>query len=266
MNTTLRSKKIAAFIIILFAGAIGFALYSFLIIPSGNSVTEKQSSTVTKNPSPSQLPANSFDSSAFSLTEPSSIWVVVNKKRPLTPQNYVPADLVTPDLAKRSNITGDEQQIRSGTAAELQRMFDAAKAEGINLNIQSGYRSYNFQSNLYGRYVREQGQATADTQSARPGHSEHQTGLAVDIGGTTNPSCNIAECFKDTVEGKWAAANAYKYGFIIRYPSNKTSITGYTYEPWHLRYVGTELAREMHDKNTETLEEFFKLPAAPDYN
>ncbi|HSW74562.1 MAG TPA: M15 family metallopeptidase, partial [Candidatus Saccharimonadales bacterium] len=114
-------------------------------------------------------------------------------------------------------------------------------------------------------YVAAQGKSVADSQSARPGYSEHQTGLAADLGGTSDPSCNVADCFADTVEGKWLAANAYKYGFLIRYPADKVNVTGYIYEPWHIRYIGASLSTEMHKSHIETLEEFFGLPAAPSY-
>jgi D-alanyl-D-alanine carboxypeptidase len=131
--------------------------------------------------------------------------------------------------------------------------------------LSSGYRSYDYQVGLYNGYVKSQGQATADTQSARPGYSEHQTGLAVDIE-PASKKCELDACFADTPEGKWLVANAYKYGFILRYTQDKTAVTGYAYEPWHFRYVGTPLATEMHNQNVATLEEFFNLPVAPDYH
>jgi D-alanyl-D-alanine carboxypeptidase len=112
--------------------------------------------------------------------------------------------------------------------------------------------------------VNVQGKAVADSQSARPGYSEHQTGLAVDVEPTSR-KCEVEACFGDTPEGKWVAANAHKFGFIIRYPKNMQSVTGYIYEPWHIRYVGKELAGEMHKQNIATLEQFFGLEAAPDY-
>lgn len=221
---------------------------------------------VTPKPAGVAPGPSGFDKSRLSLVDPASPWVVVNKKQPLHPKDYVPADLVVPSIQLRSNITGDERQVRAVTANALKKLSDAAKAEGTTLTLESGYRSYNFQVNLYNRYVSQQGQAVADTQSARAGHSEHQTGLAADLGGVTKPACNVEACFANTPEGKWIAANAYKYGFTIRYPAGKTPVTGYTYEPWHLRYVGAELAAEMHTKGVQTLEEFFGLPAAPDYN
>jgi zinc D-Ala-D-Ala carboxypeptidase len=187
-----------------------------------------------------------FDKSKYSTSDPASIWVVVNKQRPLDPLAYVPSDL--------TSIDG--QQMRAEAATALQKLIDAAKDEGYELKPLSGYRSYSYQKTVYNREVANYGQATADTQSAKPGHSEHQTGLAMDVGGG---GCNIDDCFGNTNEGKWVAANAYKYGFVVRYIAGKESVTGYRAEPWHIRYVGIELATEMHNTGVATLEEFFGL-------
>lgn len=218
-----------------------------------------------KNPKPTSPKPAAFDKQKYSLSAADSLWVITNKHRPLSPADYTPADLVVPKIPLRSNITSDEKYVRADNAAALEKMVAAAAAQGIQLNLQSGYRSYAFQVNLYNLYVKQQGQAEADSQSARPGYSEHQTGLAADLGGTSQPGCNVEECFANTPEGKWLAANAYNYGYVIRYPEGKTNITGYTYEPWHVRYVGVALATEMHNQNIVTLEEFFDLPAAPNY-
>lgn len=201
-----------------------------------------------------------------SIGQASSITVVVNKHRRLSPKTYAPTRLVVPNIPLRANITSTERYVSSVMAGPLQTMVKAAKEQGVNLNLQSGYRSYNFQVDLYNSYVQQQGQAAADEQSARPGYSEHQTGLAADLGSIANPACNVAQCFATTTEGKWLAGNAYKYGFIVRYPKNKQQITGYEYEPWHIRYVGAKLSTEMHRQGITTLEEFFGLPAAPNYN
>lgn len=223
--------------------------------------------STSNNQTPDDKPTPAaFNKQKFSLTDPTSPWVIANKHNALSPKTYVPADLVVPNVPLRSNITSDEKQLRVETARALEKMIAAAKVDGVSLNVQSGYRSYNFQVTLYNRYVQQQGQAQADTQSARPGYSEHQTGFSVDLGGATRPSCNIETCYGDTTEGKWIAEHAHEYGFVVRYPEGKTSITGYVYEPWHLRYVGTELSTEMNKTQVLTLEEFFGLEAAPTYN
>jgi zinc D-Ala-D-Ala carboxypeptidase len=193
-----------------------------------------------------------FNKSAYSLSDPTSIWVVSNKQRPLSPLNYVPSDL--------TNV-GNGQRLRAEAASSLQTMMQAATKEGLALQPLSGYRSYATQQSVYAKEVASYGQAVADTESARPGYSEHQTGWAIDIGGG---GCGIEDCFGNTAEGKWVAVNGYKYGFIIRYQPGKEEITGYRAEPWHIRYVGVELATEMQ-KSGQTLEEFFGLPAAPNY-
>lgn len=223
-----------------------------------NAATQVTPQSHSPMPSPAQ-----FDKKRYSLTDPTSIWVIVNKQHPLQPKDYIPADLVVPTVPLR--VPGNESmQLRQITATNLEDMFTAAKASGINLMLSSGYRSYQYQVSLYNGYVQTQGQAVADTQSARPGFSEHQTGLAADVEPVSR-TCEVDTCFKDTPEGQWLAANAYKYGFIIRYTAGKTAITGYEFEPWHVRYVGTALSTEMHDKHIETLEEFFGVTGGTTY-
>jgi D-alanyl-D-alanine carboxypeptidase len=212
-----------------------------------------------------KLSGGGFDKSAHSTTDPASVWVVVNKQHPLNPKTYAPAHLVVPAIPLRSNITGDEKQVSALMVSDLEHMVAAAKAESITLNLQSGYRSYSFQVNLYNSYVHSLGQAAADIQSARPGYSEHQTGLAADLGGTTKPACNVSTCFAETPEGIWLAAHAYSYGFIVRYTAAKQAVTGYEDEPWHVRYVGPELSTEMHNKGIATLEEFFNISGGSIY-
>ncbi|HEV7454579.1 MAG TPA: M15 family metallopeptidase [Candidatus Saccharimonadales bacterium] len=206
-----------------------------------------------------------FDKNKYSTADKASLWVVVNKQHPLNPKTYAPDNLVVPNIPMRSNITSTEKYVRSDMGAALETMVKAAADAGIHLNLQSGYRSYSFQVTLYDGYVKQQGQTAADRQSARPGYSEHQTGLAADLGGTSLPSCNVADCFGATVEGKWLAANAYAYGFIIRYTTDKEATTGYEHEPWHIRYIGTELSTEMHAQGVETLEEFFGITGGTAY-
>ncbi len=135
--------------------------------------------------------------------------------------------------------------------AALQQMFADAAAQGLNLFVRSGFRSYNTQKNLYNNYVRRDGVAAADRYSARPGHSEHQTGLAFDIN-KANSS------FEGTPEANWLAENCYKYGFIIRYPQGKEHITGYIYEPWHVRYLGVETATAVYNSGL-CLEEYLGI-------
>lgn len=126
-----------------------------------------------------------------------------------------------------------------------------ALKEGIKLNIISGYRSYKYQEEVYNEYIKEFGASKTNTFSAKPGHSEHQSGLAIDV-------CEDSDKFIGTKEDVWLQENAYRFGFIIRYPKGKEYITGYKYEPWHLRYVGKKHAKKIHEKKI-TLEEYLGL-------
>ena len=142
-----------------------------------------------------------------------------------------------------------------GVDPTAQSAFDKMQADaaelGLNIYISSGFRSYDYQAGLYQRYVNRSGQAEADRYSARPGHSEHQTGLAFDLN-------SITDEFKDTAEGKWVTENCQNYGFIIRYPEGKEDITGYIYEPWHIRYLGIETAQAVYESGL-TLEEYLGI-------
>lgn len=145
----------------------------------------------------------------------------------------------------------------NGLRPELTRAFakmrDAAARDGVSLWIISGFRSYASQKSVYAAKIRQYGFATAEKRSARPGHSEHQTGLAIDVN-------SISQSWGDTRAGRWVAKNAHRYGFIVRYPKGKTAVTGYAYEPWHLRHVGVTVAT--HLKSTGlTLDEYLRVPS-----
>jgi len=211
-------------------------------------------------PSPTPTPTPTFDSGAYSIDDPTSIWVVVNKSRALNPVDAVPPDLVQPPVP---NING--QPVRKAVSDALAALFAAAKSEaGLDLTLQSGYRSYDTQVSVYDEDVAANGQAYADTDTARPGHSEHQTGLAVDISAASG-RCSLDACFGQTPEGQWLAANAWRFGFLLRYPQDKVAVTGFTYEPWHFRYVGEPLSTELHETGVTTLEEYFGVPGGESY-
>jgi len=169
--------------------------------------------------------------------------VIVNKTFSI-PKDYVPSDLV--ELNNRSSISNHVNQA-------FKLLVNDAAVVGLNIYASTGYRSYTFQNVLYTNYVQKDGQEIADKYSARPGYSEHQTGLAIDLNTVNN-------LFKDTQESKWLNQNCHKYGFIIRYPEGKENITGYEYEPWHIRYVGEELAFKLYNNgNWITMEEYFGI-------
>jgi D-alanyl-D-alanine carboxypeptidase len=255
----MRKFLIALFFICCIGGA------AYVVHQHNQPATSPTNSTKqTTKPSTTDKTTPSFNKSLYSTTDSTSIWAVVNKQHSLSPKDYVPADLVFPSVPLR--VPGNESmQLRQVTATAMEQMFAGAKTDGIKLMLSSGYRSYTYQVNLYNGYVSSQGQTTADTQSARPGYSEHQTGLAADVE-PLSKNCEVEECFGATAEGKWVAANAYKYGFIIRYTAGDESITGYEPEPWHIRYIGTELSNELHRTNTSTLEQFFGIKGGTVYN
>lgn len=209
---------------------------------------------------PTPAPPPSFDKSARSIDDPMSIWVVADKLRPLNPVDFTPPDLVTANVRYAANA-----ELRAEAASAMEQMFATAAAEGAGgMMLQNAFRSYNTQVGLYAGHVQRLGQAQADNASARPGHSEHQTGLSADIM-PDNGQCVVTECFAQTSQGVWLAENAWRFGYHLRYPADKTPITGYVFEPWHYRYIGVELATEMRLQGVVTLEEFFGLPAAPSY-
>ena len=182
--------------------------------------------------------------------KPDSILILANKKHKL-PDGYVPDDLAIPDVLR----IGSNIYMQYDAAVALEEMFEGAADAGITLVMGSGYRSESTQRAIYNNYVARDGQAAADRYSARPGHSEHQTGLAVDISDATGANY-LYQSFENTKEGKWLFANAYKYGFILRYPSGKEDITGYMYEPWHYRYVGITEAGRIY-RSGLTFEEYY---------
>ncbi len=201
-----------------------------------------------------------FDKQALSTDDPASLWLVANKTRPITPTGYVPADLVDVPIA---HIFAPKLRAEAAEAAVA--VFAAFTAEtGLAMTSQSAYRSFAAQTLIYDRDAAVNGTADTDQGIARPGHSEHQTGLAIDI--SAAPAvCSLAACFAETPQGEWLAENAWRYGFLLRYPADKVAVTGFEFEPWHFRYIGVELATEMREQNVSTLEEFFGLPAAPGY-
>lgn len=188
-------------------------------------------------------------------TKEDSITVLVNRQYRMS-ADYIPADLVVPNVRFSFYGTYEKSYVRQVTADALEKLFAAAERDDVILKAVSGYRSYARQKEIYDRNVRSRGKSATDLVSAKPGSSEHQTGLTLDVS-SESVGCALEESFGDTSDGKWLAKNCHKYGFIIRYPKDKTKITGYSYEPWHIRYVGRKLATYLYKKNM-TLEEYYK--------
>lgn len=196
--------------------------------------------------------AETLRAPAENYQDPTNVWTLVNKARALPP-NYTPPALIVASVSTRSNSTADEKRVRQTIDEPLTQLFAAAAAQGHSLMIGSAYRSAETQDSLFNRYVAASGYEEANKYSAHPGHSEHQTGLAVDIS-TTSQQCYLSECFIGTADGQWLAENAYKYGFNLRYPKDKEVITGYNFEPWHYRYLGIGLATALYQSGL-TLDE-----------
>jgi D-alanyl-D-alanine carboxypeptidase len=192
------------------------------------------------------------------IAQPASITVLVNKYFAL-PKNYEPEDLVFPDVPFIFKEKSDKRKMRSVAAKALEKLFAGAAKDNIQLAGASAYRSYATQKQLFNRYVKQDGFKKARTYSALPGTSEHETGLAIDVSGIDG-KCAAEDCFAGTQEANWLSTHAAEYGFIVRYPDGKEAITGYNYEPWHLRYVGIEIAKEITDAGS-TLENY--LNAVP---
>ena len=174
--------------------------------------------------------------------------VLIANKTYALPQDFIPTNPDQPVNADRSSTCLDKTLMSAWNT-----MLKDATAKGLNIYIASGYRSYNYQVNVYNRYVKSDGAAVADTYSSRPGNSEHQTGLCFDLN-------TIEDSFQYTNEGEWVNDNCYKYGFCIRFPKGKDSATGYQYESWHLRYVGVDLATKLYNNGDWlSLEEYFGI-------
>ncbi|MBI3494433.1 M15 family metallopeptidase [Candidatus Saccharibacteria bacterium] len=197
-----------------------------------------------------------FNKTRYSIDEPGSPWWIVSKNRPLT-EGYLPPDLVTPNVSLNTTKSASENTLRRDTAAALEKLFAAAKLAGIDYMLASGYRSETLQASYYNNYVAKSGQAEADRYSARPGTSEHQTGMALDVA-TIDRRHYLDQAFGEDPGGIWLASHAHEYGFIVRYQKDKEPMTGYMYEPWHIRYVGTDLAKKLYS-DSQTMEEFFGL-------
>lgn len=188
------------------------------------------------------------------LTDYTNILVLVDKTHAL-PQDYKPNNLTNPYI----NSTADQIWIREDIVEQAKNMVNAAQAEGITLYAMAGYRSYQEQQDLYNDRVDKFGEASAGKVVAKAGHSENQTGLAIDF--TDSPTGTSSVSFAQTAAGQWLYAHAHEYGFILRYPENKEAITGYSYLPWHYRYVGVDVANAMYEKGGTdyTFEEYYQI-------
>lgn len=277
MTKLIKKKKLKnIFILVLLIGIIFFLIYILkiggvsLLKSDNNNITTKttsksttstiittsSSTTTTKKITTSAtIKKTTLKASTTKKSETSNVALkyvdgilIVNKSYPL-PEDFVPANT----YKNAKGLSSCSTCIDKEAYESYKQMKADATSLGLNIWIQSGYRSYDLQKSLYEKYVNRDGKTAADTYSARPGHSEHQTGLAFDLN-------TITDAFQYTDEGKWVNDNAYRYGFILRYPKGKEHITGYKYESWHLRYVGVDLATKLYNNGDWiSLEEYFNL-------
>ena len=184
--------------------------------------------------------------------DPTDTLILVNKNNQAP---AVPVTLVKPDVQPTREAVSENIYMRPEAAAALEDLFEAAAQDGITLYATSGYRSYSTQKAIFERKLERMDEKQANASVAKPGYSEHQTGLAMDIEGETTKGTGLTEAFGESPEGIWTAEHCAEYGFIIRYPKGETNITGYIYEPWHLRYVGKDAAAEITELGV-TFEEY----------
>lgn len=195
-------------------------------------------------------PADLPQVEAKELSDASSMLALINPSIKLSPEDYTPKDLVAVD--------GTSYKMRPEAAEAVENLVADARAAGHSIKLLSAFRSYQRQSALFNQYQAKYGTAYAERISARPGTSEHQLGLAADLG-YTNSRAELKEAFGQTPAGQWIAKHAVDYGLIIRYPKGMEDTTGYKYEPWHVRYIGKDQAKAMEESGAETYEEYYSL-------
>lgn len=228
-----------------------------MISPNEGDNSQNDNIDIGKEPisEPGEAMYNFDKNQVVRLKNQDAIVTMVNKLNDLAPE-YIPSDLVEPNVRFSFDGKDEKRQMREEAAKALEELFKGAESDEINLFAVSGYRSYNRQKYLFDNYVKTMGEEAAKKVSAQPGQSEHQTGLAMDV------SCqaagfNLVDSMGEMPEGIWLKENSHKYGFTVRYAADKTEITGYSYEPWHIRYIGTEIASYLYENNI-TLEEFYE--------
>lgn len=262
IKKSLKIKKLGYFLVALFIDIlIVLGLYfgiNFFKGDDENTMKEtdnniSSSTTTSTTTTTKKIEEGKKTSKGFVIEEKDGVtyidgYMIVNKTYTL-PSDYVPSDT----YAEAGTQKHCQTCIINEAWDKYNEMKSDSTALGLNIFIASGYRSYNFQESLYNNYVARDGKEAADTYSARAGHSEHQSGYAFDLN-------SVEDSFQYTSEGIWINENCYKYGFIIRYPKGKESETGYIYEPWHLRYVGSDLATKLYNNGDWiTMEDYFGI-------
>lgn len=260
------SRSRALFVVALAIFGISVAALTAVVVTGTFSKSPDPAATVTPVVSPTSAPPTALPPSPTPLpptvvptpTLPPSTYAELpvacdDLMVPLDKQHVLARDCVPRDMVQLpAAISVGAQNLTATTIAALQELFTAAAKDGFpTFKVNSSYRSYDVQAATYNGYVSSLGQAQADRTSARPGHSEHQLGTTADV-------CARGLClenFTGSPEAAWIFENSWKYGFIVSYPDGKEPITGYAYEPWHIRYLGKEIAKQAHESGL-TLHEF----------
>lgn len=223
--------------------ALGVVLLGVLVAGRGDDGGANGPAQAPGATTSTQAPVTTAPAAVTVVADPLSETVLVNKRWRLPP-GWEPPDLVEPAVAFTFSGDDPKRLLRAPAARALESLFAAAAEAGTPLAAVSGYRSEQTQADLYGLAVSQRGETQADAHQARPGHSEHQTGLAMDVTGADG-TCAVEDCFGATPQAAWLAQHAAEHGFIVRYPAGKEAVTGYAYEPWHLRFVGIDLAQRL---------------------
>lgn len=270
-----KQKKKSPFVVIasiscvLLIAILGSIYYKYNAAQSSTNDEEPVDSQIVEKSKPiepalasnEEAPSNNSEQKAEPTEQPETKDVelvngYIKGQQPATEPTYVNGVLI---VNKKNPLPADYDKGEDPTAkAAFDKMATAAKAEGIELVAFSGYRSYEYQTSLYDRYVAKDSKDAADRYSARPGYSEHQSGLAFDIGEKGREDLWLTSAFGETKAGQWLVNNAHKYGFILRYPEGKEDITGFMYESWHFRYLEGDLAKKVYEAGV-TLEEYLGL-------
>lgn len=257
---------IAGAILVVLAGGIGvgYTVVSYKTTHPANSNEYYVEEPSSGEPSATgtEIEKDTLPSRDKVVTTPDSIYCLVNKEYSL-PSDYEPDDLVEPNVTFSINYESEKKLLRKEASVALESLFSDAAKEELELVAVSGYRSYERQQEIYENNLKTRGTTHTNQYSAKPGYSEHQTGLVMDVS-CKSENYDLQESFGETPEGIWLAQNAHTYGYIIRYPEDKCEITGYAYEPWHIRYVGVELATYLYE-NKMTLDEYFHYKPSYDF-
>ncbi len=253
MDKGFKTKVITALVL---CGCIVLGLIYLITMRVFTKNHEDSLPTISPTPSievtPSPTPIPTPTPVVYDTTSNDSLYRIVNEDHPID-EDYVPENLVTLDSSKIrvSNVFS----LREDAYNDLLELYQAASSVGYKMRIISAYRSYSEQVTLYDYYQKNYGTSWAEQIDDKPGLSEHQLGLSIDVG-IANGYCDLNACFANTSLYTWLKENAYQYGFIERYPQNKQDITGVIYSPWHYRYVGKEMAEKIYQSNL-TMEEYF---------